>query len=206
MTNRWYALIGVVCFGLVITTGVYLTGSKTPSYTSRAQAPPSAYTSLPPTVTSLSEVHSADGTKKLVLKEFVQSGSTRSAYTVTASDISGANRVITYQATLPQKTRLKLPANSWSPDNKFVFVIEQRDDGLTALVFQANGETFADGSRYIDVGSIFRTQFADRSLRDVTGWDDPALLHVMSYNADKTIGLSYWFPIWSKSFIQLAHR
>jgi hypothetical protein len=101
---------------------------------------------------------------------------------------------------------MQLPANSWSPDNKFIFISGNTPEGLKVLVFRATGEPFADGQSVVDLSALFREKLPNAVLRGVTGWDDPALLHVFTYNADKSIGYSYWFDIWSKSFIQLAHR
>lgn len=187
---------------LLFFVGVVLVRSRTPDFNPRAVAPGGTVVLPSPIlpVTSMTEVHSPDGTLKLVLKGVTQLSGTQSVYLVTASNLSGVNRRVIYQSLLPNGTNVRIPANSWSPDNKFVFIMVQSQDGLHVLVFPANGNDS------IDLSSIFREKFPNAILRDVTGWDDPALLHVMTYNADKTIGLSYWFDIWSRSFIQLAHR
>ncbi len=194
---------------VVLVSGVVLVRNRTPDTAPRAASPDTAHPitiSPQPPLSSTMTVHSPDGTEQLVLKEVEDRTGTQSAYVLTASDVSGANRRIIYQSVAPNGTNVRIPANSWSPDNKFVFIIAIRNEQLTVFVFQANGEAFADGSPYIDVSSLFRDRLPTAILRDVTGWDDPSLLHVMTYTADKTLGPSYWFDIWSKSFIELARR
>ncbi len=191
---------------VIITVAIAVTQHRTLPFTLLAvsQAPP---VSVPSThvTTTLSDVHAPDGTRKLTMKR-VTLTATESAYVVTTSDISGANRTVLYQTVLPVSDDLILPPNSWSPDNKFVFVKITSPQGLSVQVFQSNGEAFGDGQPAVDVSQIFHEKLPDVALRDVTGWDDPSLLHVMTYAADKSIGFSYWFDMWGRNFIELAHR
>lgn len=153
----------------------------------------------------LQSVHSPDGTMKLVLTSQVQpDGETK--YVAWVADVAGANRHTIYETTLPVGFMVVLPQNSWSPDNKFLFLKISSPMELAVKVFEANGAAFADGQTSIDVSALFKSDFPDLTLRDVTGWDDPALLHVMSYTTSTTFGSSYWFDVWGRSFIELARR
>lgn len=200
-------LVTSVLVLFILAGGVFVANQKSPAFVSQAtsQETPVVLPTPVPYVSDLQGVHAPDGAVKLVLKTTLLQDR-QTGYTLTVSDVSGANRQMVYEGSLPDGSKITLPPNSWSPDNKLFFIKQQSPDRLAVLVFQANGTAFADGADYIDVSSIFREKLPDAILRDVTGWDDPALLHVMTYNADKTIGLSYWFDIGSRSFIQLAHR
>lgn len=199
-------LIGTLVVLVILTGGVYIVRQKSPTFLSFATSDSPTISTAPKVpVTSLQSVHSPDGTLKLVLKtQTLPNGQT--IYTVTASDVNGGSRRMVYETTMPEGSQILLPPNSWSPDNKFLFLKVHFPQGLSAFVFQADTSAFSDGSKYIDVLTLFHTQFPDAILRDVTGWDDPSLLHVMTYTADKTIGTSYWFDIWSRGFIPLVQR
>lgn len=196
-------LLLVICF---IASGVFWMQQKTPSIVSKATFEENEGTNAPKIpVNSSQTVHSPDGSLQVTLKSVELSG-TQSAYVLNTSDIHGENRHSIYKDTLSSDSTMQVPANSWSPDNKFIFISGNTPEGLKVLVFRATGEPFADGQQFIDLSKLFQEKLPNAVLRGVTGWDDPALLHVFTYNADKTIGYSYWFDIWSKSFIQLANR
>lgn len=185
---------------IIIFVGVLVTKSKPVEVPLKAAEPPKTEVAI-----SLHTVHSPDGARKVVLKTQPLSEGQMN-YVVTTSDMNGSDRHGIYEATLKEGSEIVLSPNSWSPDNKFVFIKTNKEGVIGALVFQQDGSSCADGTMYIDVSSIFNEQFSDRTIRDISGWDDSALLHVMTFNTDNTVGFSYWFDIWGKSFIQLAHR
>lgn len=199
--------IGISLLALFLITGfVVLSRQKTPAFRPQAASIPETPAPAPLPVNSIQSVHSPDGTMKLVMQRTATPGATESAYTFDVSDISGANKHTIYTATLPMGTELTLPANSFSPDNRFVFILGRQDNVMSAFVFLSDGTFFPDGKAYTDVGSLFRSQLPDLSIRDVTGWDDPSLLHVTTKNSDGSVGQSYWFDIWSRSFLELGRK
>lgn len=180
--------------------------ARTPAVVSHAAIAEEAPVPTQYLTRSFQEVYSPDGTKKLLMQRIMRSDATVSAYTLSVSDSSGANRRDIYEVQRSGGERIRLPANSWSPDNTFVYVFNEGPDGMKTLVFSADGKLFADGASYMDVSEVFRAALPDVALRDVTGWDDTSLLHVMTYAADATVGPSYRFDVWSRSFYRLSHR
>jgi hypothetical protein len=149
----------------------------------------------------LSEVFSPDGSMKVIEKK-VSQASGAVAYTFSTQVGTNAAGSIFQKTTVPGE-ELLLAANGWSPDNRFVFVLDRQRAGLGALVFQKAGEPFADGLIYHDVGALFRAVNTEYTIRDITGWDSPTLIHVTT-NAATGRGPSYWFDVPSSSFIQLS--
>ena len=100
---------------------------------------------------------------------------------------------------------MMLPANSWSPDNKYVFVQKKENGIIDSFVLKASGEPFVKTEQYLDVRALFEQHKTKYTLKDATGWDAPELLHITTVNGSEK-GPSYWFEIPSKAFLQLATR
>lgn len=190
------------------TTPTTATSAALPSFTHGATYSVTAQPDVVPTVIETS-VDAPDGTVKAILKT-TKKGITTS-YTLIAEDASGQNQKILYTVADAQDS-LILTQNAWSPDNKFVFLLENKTPSagsgqagsVSALVFQASGENFADGSQYIDAAAAFANRAGTLSILDVTGWDSDTLMHVRTQNSNGEKGPSFWFEIPSKAFIQLA--
>ncbi len=145
------------------------------------------------------EVHSLDGTMKVIMKSKKdESGLT--TYSFFTADISGKNEKYLFARTVGQGQSMVIPENSWSPDNSYLFLRENKSDFFDILVFKASGESFSDGKEYIDVLPLFDNNKIKYNIRDITGWDSPTLLHVY------TEGPPYWFDVTTRSFIQLVRR
>lgn len=150
-----------------------------------------------------SVVTSSDGIMKMTLH--TTKAQTTTTYTVTVSDQSGANLKQLFSTTLPQGSTLSIPANSWSTDNKYVFLLEKAADGPHVLVFKASGEQFANGQQFLDVVALFNAKITTHTFAEATGWASPTLLVINTADSANP-GPSYWFEIPSLSFIQLANR
>lgn len=105
-----------------------------------------------------------------------------------------------------KKHAFVVPSNSWSPDGSYVFLINTTSLPEQILVFKASGEAFADGKVFLDVTQLFAANNQQHILDTATGWDSRGLLHIKTKNQDDTKGASYWFDVYSRSFIQLAAR
>lgn len=155
-------------------------------------------TKVPPESTA--EVHSADGKMKVVMKKISKIGSNLSTFTFTASDINAGNPKVVFTTTLPDSQNMEIPANSFSPDNKYLFLKENDRGKLSFFVFKATGETFTDGKEYIDVVPLFESKKYEFLLSDITGWDSNNLLHIFTVKGNDTRGPSFWFDVEGKSF------
>lgn len=187
-------LIIILAFGGVL----FLTNYE--KLTSSNQPNPVLIKPIAPTPTvQNTEVHSSDGEMNLIMQAQKQNdGST--TYSFFASDIAGSNKKLVVEKTAGEGVSMEIPHNSWSPDNKYVFLKENKPDSFDFFVFNASAENFSSTEKYIDVMPLFIESKIKYEMEDITGWDSPTLLHV------KTSGLSYWFDITTKRFLQLARR
>lgn len=147
-----------------------------------------------PAVQSIN-VLSGDGTMKITMKyQEKPDGSTD--YSFVASDSSDKNPKIIFTKNV-QKGSMALPANSWSPDNKYFFILN-KENGDHYLVFKANGDMFASGGKFIDVTLLFEQKEPKLTLVEITGWDGIGLMAV------RTTRSNFWFEVNTQNFIQLA--
>ncbi len=148
------------------------------------------------------EVHSPDGKMKISMQETLIGEI--ASYVFLVSEISGGNNIEIFSKTLTNG-RMELSKNSWSPDNKYVFLREKESEQTQYYVFRADGNAFSNGEKHIDVVSVFESKKTGAVLSDVTGWDSPTLLHLLT-NAKSGEEMNYWFEIPSKALIRLASR
>ncbi len=155
-------------------------------------------------------VHSGDGTMKLMMKTEKKPDGT-STYSFTATDISGNNPKSLLTKTVPPGGTMIIPQNTWSPDNKLVF-LQENDPATSAatlaplsiFILKASGELFADNQQYLDVTSLWTQRTINYTFKSATGWASPTLLIITTNKNDGTRGPSYWFDVPSKAFLQLA--
>ncbi len=148
-------------------------------------------------ITSRTQVSSPDGTKSIIMQKDIKPGSpTLYSFYVKREEQDG---VLIFSKSR-NAGNMSVPSNSWSPDNKHLFIIE--NDGVldNYLIFKSTGEAFIDGEAYIDFRSHYSQKMKEYSLKDVTGWDAPDLLHV------RTSGPPYWFELGSNAFYRLVQR
>lgn len=196
MRNKGFAIwvIIVVILALVFINYKSLLGLVQKNY-----SPPVLVQSTPTPVGTDKEVHSPDGTMKVIMRSKKdQSGLT--TYSFFIADILGQNEKYLFTRTVSQGQSMVIPENSWSPDNNYLFLRENKPSSFDILVFKSSGESFSDGKKYIDVLSLFDNNKIKYNIKDITGWDSPTLLHV------KTEKNPYWFDITTNSFMQLVQR
>lgn len=178
-----FAVLGILISGLLF--------SNKPQQKNELVAPQEA-TQLPQT----SEVRSLEGTLKLLMTKKEESGNT--VYSFLVSDESGKTTPI-FEKTVGRGETLNLPQNSWSPNNKHVFIEDEKGSLVNYLLFKSNGESFANGEKYLNVTNLFNLKVKNYNLKAVTGWDDPVLMSVFTVKGPK-----FWFDVTTTSFIQLA--
>lgn len=140
-------------------------------------------------------VLSGDGTMKVTMKSQEKLDGTTD-YSFFVSDSSDKNSKLLYSKSI-KKGSMDIPKNTWSPDNKYLFILD-KEDGDHYLVFKANGELFANGDKFIDATLLFEKKQPSFLLSEMTGWDGLGLMHVRATNT------SFWFDIDSQNFLQLA--
>lgn len=201
LTTFFVIILGTVA-GLLILLQYNHANTKNIFSTSAA----SLLTQIPATDLQVSAktitVVSPDGTWKLTMKK--QLKETTISYSFLTSTNGDNHEQLIFNKTMNISQSSTIPYNTWSPDNKYVFLKESIPTGDAYYVFNANGTVFPDNSSYINVSDLFNLQLADYTLTEITGWADPNLLIINTKTKQGEQGPSFWFEIPSRSFIQLS--
>ena len=142
-----------------------------------------------PSPTQIATQESPDGKNTLTMKK--QINGNMATYTFTTND------GILFEKTVTSSVIMSIPFNTWSTNDKTVFVKEATGDITNWYVYPGA----------INVTDFFNQKLAtDYKITEITGWAADNLLIV---NTDKNVsgkGFSYWFDINSHAFIQLSER
>ncbi|OGM56819.1 hypothetical protein A3A50_03820 [Candidatus Woesebacteria bacterium RIFCSPLOWO2_01_FULL_38_20] len=143
-------------------------------------------------------LESPDGKDSLTIQEKIDKESIK--YTITTS------LGLIFTKTVSKSDNLSLPFNSWSPDNKYVFIKEVSNGISNFYVLSSSNKPFPNNVKYLNVTESFANKIPDFKLQDITGWAAPTLLIVNSDKNNESQGPSFWFDITSQNFIQLSTR
>jgi len=207
MSKLRYQLMPLVFVVLVAGVSlVYLARQETPTET-RVFAEPSS-TSVPPTLNPPGQIKtdvmdSPDGTKTLTMNH--QQTSERMRYSFyTASKPDEADRQLIFSQEFNTAQALSIPYNTWSPDNKYLFLRESSAAKENFYVFSATGKKFAADAQFLDTQALFAEKVEGYTIQDVTGWAAPELLLVNAQATEDGQKVSFWFDVTSQSFIRLS--
>jgi len=149
-----------------------------------------------PVITQTTSVDSPDSLESVVLEKTTKEGENNySLYVLNKEDNF---KIFLFSKKTELNFDISIPFNTWSPDNRFVFIKEPRK---TFLVWDTEGEEQSS-----NVSELFKAKYEDLILADVTGWAAPDLLIVNTKTEAGDIGPSLWFDVKSKSFIALSTR
>ncbi len=152
----------------------------------------------------LATVGSPDGKMSLTMKQ--DKGRDSVTYTFLVTGESNGLQKQIFTKTVPTGTVLSIPYNSFSPDNKYVFLKETDPNQTSYFVMTVSGDPVAKDVQFFDISSLFMNKYSDYKITDVTGWGDPALVIINTDKKDGGTGPSFWFEVPSQSFIQLSQR
>lgn len=157
----------------------------------------------PPVVTPVqfqtsNTMDSPDGNMTLTL---VASGA---SYSLFISSKPDEQKVKIYEKEELSSHKLEIPYNTWSPDNKYVFLKESTPTLNNYYVFSTTGNPVSDNAQQVNIQELFSQKLPDYKITDVTGWAGPTLIIVnVSANKDGQ-NISFWFDVSNQSFTQLG--
>lgn len=199
MGNRFKFII-LACLALSAISIFYLLRPKAPSQPEVVKYPaPEAKANLK--VQSM--VSSPDGKWILTVKEDKSKDSVSFRFEITGPDIS---RKEIFSKLLPVGSTLSIPANTFSPDDKYFFLKETGANGTSYLVFTTSGEPIAEDVQNFEFAGMFAQKHENYKITDATGWGG---VNLIVFNTDKAAGgagPSFWFEVPSTAFIQLSNR
>ena len=149
-------------------------------------------------------VGSPDGKFTLDMKE--DKGKDTVTYTFLMKDESSGSQKEIYTKTVPAGTTLSIPYNTFSPDNKFIFIKETGSSQTSYFALTTSGAPIAKDAQSFDISSLFRAKYSNYNITEVTGWGGMTLIVVNTDKIDGAAGPSFWFDVSSGSFIQLSRR
>jgi hypothetical protein len=143
---------------------------------------------------------SPDGTKLLTMTVTTNDDFTKT-YTFVTADADNKNKVTIYTNTYTTDS-MSIPFNTWSPDDKYVFLTHDNE----ALVLRADGKPFNETEPTFNVTNIFTDKITQNAYHETTGWASETLLVINTKLQDLSKGPSYWFEVPSKAIIQLSSQ
>lgn len=166
---------------------------KVTSYTPReAKADPNKETT----------VDSPDGKMALTMKE--EKGKEAVTYVFLISNQANSSQKEIFRETLIPGASISIPYNTFSPDNKYVF-LKRADGGKDKyFVLSTAGTMLTEDSLFITFSDAFESKYPDYKITDVTGWGGLTLIVINTEKVGGGEGPSFWFDVASKSFIQLS--
>lgn len=202
-----FKFLGVVFFGFAAAFVLVAMKNLPPGPAVAALPParatsPAIISSAPSPETDKASVYNLDVSERLEARS--AKFADHADYTFSVSPSNGAGEKVLLTKTVGPAATMSVPANSWSPDSKEVFII-LKDGSLTNyLVFKASGESYNPGDQFLELSSLFAKTNNKLTLKNVTGWDGYGLLHVETANPDGSRGPNFWFVTGTRQFLELA--
>jgi len=154
--------------------------------------------SLLPVTATTSQI-SPDGTQVVTIKTIENRDGTETDEIFTANMTQPL-----YSLTLNTTESLSIPFNTWEPTDKYFFLQENSVEGEKILVFQANGQPFANGQSYLNLTDTFTKYGSPDTFDTATGWGGYNLIVINTKASYGSQGASYWYELPEGSIIPLA--
>lgn len=167
---------------------------------------PDSPTPIPPAIIlgeMVTEVmDSPDGTQSLTMERRVRRDGIEYSFFISKS--SEDHKEFLYAKELSITRNMSIPYNTWSPDNKYIFLKESDSTQDEYYVFYASGENFPNYTQYLNVQKLFEEKVDGYFITDVTGWAAPTLLIVNTQEKEGDGKVSFWLDVRNQSFIRLG--
>lgn len=153
---------------------------------------------IPAVASGLTSVGSPDGKFTLVEKSVKGGGGVTYTFSVSGKDI--------FITTVDPAVTISIPGNTWSPDDKYVFL---KEAGLTGVEFFALSATTAStdqNNQTANITDLFAKKYPDLTIQDATGWGGINLIVFNTLKSDGSRGSSFWFEMPDHAIIQLSTR
>lgn len=127
-------------------------------------------------------------------------------YTLSIKEENSTIKKTIFSGTIDKQTKIEIPFNTWSPDNKYFFIKQQTGTSQKNLVFKASGEKFTESS-FLNINDYYIENEIPYTFNETTGWAAPNLLVITTKKINTNEeGPSYWFNVANQTLIQLSTR
>jgi len=113
---------------------------------------------------------------------------------------------IIFEKTVDPSISFSIPANTWSPDDKYVFLKETSATESKFFVLSVAKNSSEQDEQTANITELFLVKYPDLTIENVTGWAGINLIVVNSNKSEGVRGPSFWFDAPSHSLIQLSTR
>lgn len=159
----------------------------------KGSVPLPIFASETPLPAAITNVVSPDGKVTLTMREKRVEAGTSYTISVSGQEI--------FSKTLPLDSKILIPFNTFSPDNKYIFLKENTLGKVDYFTLPLSG------GAAIDVSGPFEEKFAeDYVISDVTGWGGVNLLVIRTQGVDGANGPTFWFEVPGGALIRLSHN
>lgn len=152
----------------------------------------------------ISTILAPNGKMSLIVKE--EKGKDGQVTETFSAQTDTKGTVDIYSEVLATGDSISVPFNTFSPDNKYIFLKRTSATGITYFVLKTDGTDFKDNEKTIDFVSLFNQKYPEAKASDVTGWGGMTLIVVNVDKPDGTVEHYYWYDVSSNSFIALSSR
>jgi len=149
-------------------------------------------------------VRSPDGKWALKMKE--EKGKENVIYVFSILSSSDGSQKEIFRKTVSTTSTMSIPVNTFSPDDKYIFLKEMGVGGAGYLVFSVSGAPLVKDTLTVEISGLFADKYPDYKITDVTGWGGVNLIVINTDKSDGSLGSSFWFDVASRSFIKLSTR
>jgi hypothetical protein len=152
----------------------------------------------------ITSVISPEGKMTLSMKSEKVDTGTKYSFSIKESESNIVHEIYARTVLASAESKFSIPANTFSPDNKYVFLKETNDtkEGYFVLLVDSS----LNSQNPIDISIPFATKYPELTVTDVTGWGGINLVVINTNKANGAKGPSFWFDVPSNSFIQLSNR
>ena len=147
---------------------------------------------------------SSDGKWALKMRE--EEGETGVAYIFWLLNLTDDSQKEIFRKTVTLGSALSIPFNTFSPDDKYIFLKETGEGGIGYLLLSASGTPLDKDALTLEISGLFTDKYPDYIITDVTGWGGENLIIINTDKSGGGIGPSFWFDITGRTFIQLGTR
>lgn len=203
MDNRQPKIIILASLLLSAVIVFFVLDKKSTPAGSPAGLPNSTPPSAKAEVSQPVSVTSPDGNWVLSMKEQKNKDSTNFRFSIL--DDNGGQKEI-FSQTVPLTGTFSIPANTFSPDDRYVFLKETTPAQTNYIVLTSLGAPIAKDVQTLEISGLFTAKYPNYKITDVTGWGGTTLLVINTDKSDGTQGPSFWFDVAGRSFIQLSTR
>lgn len=190
--RKFLLIIILVAIGALVVVDISLNKVKNTSV-------PTPQNEIPPVDASqLTSVDAPDGKLALSMKTSKKSGETTYSFSVGGREI--------YAKTVDSSISFSIPLNTFSPDDKYVFLKETGNTGSSFFVLTVAEDSSNQDEQTANITNLFVAKYPNLKIQDATGWGGVDLVVFNTLNSDGSRGPSFWFEMPSHAIIQLSTR